>query len=166
MTRKKKNRNKPASKLKNPGVSAKSPAAARLGSRRKLLTRALGFLVIAGVSAAGFSAYKDSWNAERDLSDIGNGIPTIVQIHDSTCPSCRELKSNADMALKSVKGEIQYRIADVGTARGRNFQIKYDVPHVTLMLFDGSGKHTKTLTGVYDVEYLARVFSGLTQSSG
>ena len=120
--------------------------------------RGLVLAVIGGTSAVGLTAYKSVWESERDLSVIGNGKPTIVQIHDGSCPSCRELKGNVEVALQGMSDVLQYRVADIDTPEGRKLQRKYEVPHVTLLFFDKSGERKRTLSGVHDADELKKMF--------
>ena len=110
------------------------------------------------VSAAGIAAYKSNWNKTHDLSVIGNGISTIVQIHDPSCRLCRSLMASTEQALDRMDGQIQYRIADIHTPEGKLIQNRHEVPHVTLLLFDPAGKLVRTLTGVKSADTLHHVF--------
>ncbi len=139
-----------------------------MGKKVKRAARKRGFpswraLVVLGgllaVSAAGLASYKNSWETAHDLSVIGNGTHTIVQIHDPGCPLCRTLKSNTEIALAKSGGDIQFRIASSRTPEGRSLQRRHDVPHVTLLLFEPDGSLWRTLTGVKSVESLSRVIS-------
>ena len=60
------------------------------------------------VSVAGIAAYKNNWSKTHDLSIIGNGTPTIVQIHDPGCRLCRSLMASTEQALDRMDGQIQY----------------------------------------------------------
>jgi hypothetical protein len=40
----------------------------------------------------------------------------------------------------SIGERLLYRIADISTAQGRQLQSRHDVPHITLLLFDGDSK--------------------------
>ena len=72
---------------------------------------------------------------------------------------CRALKSNVEDALAKLDNDLQYRIADIGTGEGRRLQREYDVPHVTLLLFDGNGELKRTMNGVREVSELTDAFS-------
>ena len=140
----------------------KTSTAKTSASRRqfgKWAMRASVFLLIAGTSAIGLSAYKNNWESERDLSVIGNGKPVVIQVHDSSCRLCRTLKTNVQDALAKLDGDLQYRIADIGTGEGRRLQRKYDVPHVTLLFFDGDGELKRTMNGVREVAELTEAFT-------
>jgi len=85
---------------------------------------------------------------EHDLSVIGNGKPTVVQIHDPGCQLCRQLKVNLDSTKSDFEEKIQYKTANIKTKKGAEFAKKHDVPHVTLLFFNRSGRLIETLRGV------------------
>ncbi len=96
---------------------------------------------------------------EQDLSKLGNGIPTIVQIHDPQCPQCIALQRETRKALgKFEKGHLQYLVANIRSAEGRALATTHNVPHVTLILFDSLGKRRQILTGPNQSGYLKEVF--------
>ena len=160
MSRKKRKPSNVARSTHAPAKPGSTPAA-RGRYRRKWLMRILSFTVFLGVSAAGVAAYKKSWEAEHDLSAIGNGVSTVVQIHDPRCSLCRQLQSNTRDALRGFGERIQYRVANINTPEGKAFQIRHRQPHVTLVLFDGRGRQRGTLTGVRDSAELRAEFEGL-----
>ena len=121
----------------------------------KAIAVILGLLT---VSATGLATYKKSWEEAHDLSVIGNGTHTVVQVHDPGCRLCRALKSNTEQALARIDSDIQYRIANIKTSEGRQIQHRYEVPHVTLLLFGPGGKLWRTLTGVKGADTLEHVF--------
>ncbi len=96
---------------------------------------------------------------EADLSKIGSGKPTIVQIHDPQCPTCQALQREVRAALDQFEdGELQYLVANIRQDKGQRFASKHGVPHVTLLLFDGAGEHRQTLSGPNTAENLERAF--------
>ena len=146
-------------------VTAKKPApapapAASKAKRKKFswVTVAI-VLVLGSLSYVGFAAYKQNWNEMHDLSAIGNGIPTVVQVHDPNCALCRSLKKNTQKAIDRVGGDIQYRIAGLHTPAGRDFAARYSVGKVTLLTFDGSGKFLNQYQGVKEVATLERLLT-------
>ncbi len=130
--------------------------------RREFLGRLRnGALVAAGVGGVGWYVVSEVWAGieEADLSKIGNGTPTIVQIHDPQCPTCQALQREARKALDQFgDGELQYLVANIRQDKGRRFASKHGVPHVTLLLFDGAGKHRDTLSGPNTAENLEHAF--------
>jgi len=96
---------------------------------------------------------------EGDLSKIGNGTPTIVQIHDPGCPTCRRLQSRVRAALNEFEdGKLQYLVANIRQSDGKQLAAKHNVGHVTLLLIDGSGKRTRVLQGLRDRDVLIHEF--------
>jgi len=89
---------------------------------------------------------------EHDLSVLGNGKPTVVQIHDPGCQLCRRLQSSVNAVKSDFEPAIQFKTANIKTSKGADFAEKYNAPHVTLLLFDGTGKHVNTLSGVQPKE--------------
>ncbi|MEM6637490.1 MAG: thioredoxin family protein [Pseudomonadota bacterium] len=86
---------------------------------------------------------------EHDLSRVGNGVPTVVQIHDPQCGLCRELQKETRAALRSFDdGSVNYVVANIRTTDGQSFAARHGVGHVTLLLFDGNGILLRTINGV------------------
>ncbi|MEM7562019.1 MAG: hypothetical protein AAF353_03095 [Pseudomonadota bacterium] len=124
----------------------------------KMFRRVFILLVIGGAAGVGLAAYKKQYDIEHDLSVIGQGIPTIVQVHDPKCQLCQRLRSNSHDALVHIKQPLLYRIADITTLEGRRIQRQHQVPHVTLLLYDGSGEVRNIVQGVKPEEELIRIF--------
>lgn len=118
-------------------------------------------VVLLGVATAGLAMYKRSYDIAHNLSDIGNGIPTIVQIHDPDCSLCKNLRDNVNVAKSDFGDQLQFRIADISTNKGRGFANRYDVPHVTLLLFDAKGDLKTILSGVQQPDKLRASFKAL-----
>lgn len=98
--------------------------------------------------------------AEHDLTRIGQGTPTIVQIHDPTCPLCTELQRKTRRALKAFDEDaITYLVADIRTDEGSALAARYGVGNVTLLLFCGEGEHLGTYEGVRPRAELETIFT-------
>ena len=96
---------------------------------------------------------------EHDLSQLGNGTATVVQIHDPRCPTCKALQRETRIAINAFDpNEIQYLVANIRTSEGRTFARAHRVGHVTLLLFDGNGKRRDTLVGLNTAKKLERLF--------
>jgi hypothetical protein len=145
---------------KNTHTAAKTPESRPKKSRkwREIRQFTIVFALLATVVGSGLAAFKYSYDASHDLAVIGKGIPAIVQIHDPNCPLCNQLRSNATSAADRFGDRLLYRIADIKTPQGRQLQLRHDVPHVTLLLFDGKGELRRVLTGVKDDDVLYRAF--------
>lgn len=112
-------------------------------------------------SYAAIASYKNHYDTLTDLSVIGNGVPVVVQVHDPSCPSCRKLKSNTESALARVKGDLQYRIADLHSSTGRLLARKYHAQKVTLLTFDAKGEFLDSHVGIQSVDALESLFRRL-----
>jgi len=160
MAKKANRRSKRSGKTKAPEPQVDSPDLAR----RKFLARArngvLGVALLGGSGLWAASAVR-STRREHDLSRIGNGLPTVVQIHDPQCSQCTALQRQARKALKCFEtSDVQYLVASIRTEDGAAFAARHAVPHVTLMMFDGHGTHRDTWTGVRTSEELKDAFTG------
>ncbi len=131
------------------------PAAATVPAprvSRRAFGQWLGFgaavvVVGGGAAAYGVTSFMASL-AEQDLSEIGNGTPAIVQIHDPQCPTCTTLQREARVALEDLDSDTyQYRVASLISTDGLAFAQQYGVGRVTVMLFDGAGNVVDVLTG-------------------
>lgn len=142
----------------NPCKSRISTIKSKSRKWREFRRFTLVFALLAGVVGSGLAAFKYSYDISHDLSVVGKGIPAIVQIHDTSCALCNQLRSNTDSAIKAFGDRLLYRIADISTPEGRRLQRRHDVPHVTLLLFDGEGELRNVLTGVKSDEVLQRAF--------
>ena len=120
-------------------------------SRRNVLrlARNLGIgAVLLGGTGYVFANNFANTRHEHDLTRVGNGRPTIVQIHDPQCSLCRSLQGDTREALAMFEdGELDYVIANIRTPKGQAFANRYGVPHVTLLLFDGQGELKEVLQG-------------------
>lgn len=97
--------------------------------------------------------------AERDLTQLGQGQPTIVQVHDTQCQTCIALQREARAALKQVDNpDLDYRVADIKSEDGMLFASRHGAVHSTLLFFDGEGNLTRRLVGPNTREMLARAF--------
>ena len=130
-------------------------------TRRKLIKAAwviFFIFVFASASAFAINMYKKKWDKYHDLSVIGNGKPTIVQVHDPKCPQCKELQANTLKAITDYKSRIQFKIADISTGPGRKLQRDHEARIVTLLMFDAKGSLKRSLAGVKTVNTLENEF--------
>lgn len=131
----------------------------RKRQRRELLRMAIAMLIVVPLIGGALAAFKSNYDVTHDLSVIGKGVPTVVQIHDPGCQLCQQLRRNASAATSEMGNRLLFRIADVTTSEGRRLQRQHQVPHVTLLLFDGTGKLRKVLNGVKGEELLKHTFT-------
>lgn len=139
-------------------------------SRREVLEN-LGIYgaIAAVVGGGGWYLIDDvmAKSAELDLSQIGNGIPTVVQIHDPECPRCRALQREARDAMADFDGnELQFLVANIRQADGRRLANLHGVGHVTLLLLDGEGNRQGVLVGENSSDNLAIAFRAHADSFG
>ena len=141
-------------------ASAKKPR--NMFSRRDAMRTVV--LVVAGTAAVGGLGWYlveevQATIREDDFTQIGNGIPTVVQIHDPQCTHCAALQRETRKALSAFDNdELQYVVANIRTAKGSSLARSHGVSHVTLLLFDGAGNRQGTLVGTNSSEYLEEVF--------
>ncbi|MEP3246940.1 MAG: hypothetical protein ABJN40_00930 [Sneathiella sp.] len=149
-TKKKKHASDTKNKSKKPKGQRDILGMIRTGAIVTLVAVGLGWFVIDQVT---------STLDEQDLTKIGNGIPTIVQIHDPQCSQCMALQREARKALQNFnRGDLQYLVANIRNTEGRVFANKHQVSHVTLLLFDKKGRRQSVLNGPNQSSYLQEVF--------
>lgn len=135
--------------------------------RRAMLGRVgygvAGILLLGGAATWGIQ-HVQSIRSEHDLSRMGQGVPTVVQVHDPQCPICNELQTQTRRALSGYEdGEVLYLVANIQTAEGSAFAADHGASHVTLLLFDGTGDLRDTLTGPHRAGELRPSFARLAQ---
>lgn len=139
-------------------------------SRRDLLGRiGSGALLVAGLGGAGWYLVQDvsATIREQDLSQIGNGTPAVVQIHDPDCSLCTALQREARKALADFDdGELQFLVANLRSAEGKRLAAAHGVGHVTLLLFDAKGRRRSILAGSNTSDDLKRAFRRHVGRSG
>lgn len=119
-------------------------------SRRKWLLAAVGTVGAVGGGSA-LHAWDTRSREQHDLSAIGQGTPVVVQVHDRSCPTCRRLKSVMGEVMNN-REDVLYRVADLAKPEGKAIAQEYNVPKVTLLFFDGRGKHQYTHSGLLSAE--------------
>ena len=114
----------------------------------KAIKKVFVTLCFLSVIAVPVYAYMQNSKVEHDLSVVGNGTPTVVQVHDPGCRLCNRLKSNLGKVKGDFKDKIQFKTANILKQKGKDFASKYNVPHVTLLFFDKKGERVDTMQGV------------------
>ena len=136
-------RRKPSKK-----APAKSSAARVDQGKRGFLRTAAMVLPVVAIGGYFTFSYLQSAVAEADLTKVGNGKPSIVQIHDPQCGLCKTLQDQTRSALSRFdEDKYEYMVANIKTHKGAQFAGKYGVPHVTLLLFDKRGKLIQIVRG-------------------
>ncbi|MEM6594293.1 MAG: hypothetical protein AAF672_05840 [Pseudomonadota bacterium] len=145
-----KKKNRPSQKgkrVKSDSAPQKSNAAKSMSRRTLIQYGAVGGALLLGGGYFGVRSVEAAI-CEADLTKIGKGTPSIVQIHDPSCPICNALQREARKAIKSMEGDTpDYFVANMKTLEGSNFAADYGVPHVTILLFDGKGEMKQVLQG-------------------
>ncbi len=170
MKKQKRKAKRPAKKQTNVAVDSSTEETPAKTSRRDVLRKIRnGGLLAAVAGGGGWYLIQDvrATIREHDLSQIGNGIPSVVQIHDPQCPRCVALQSETRDAMAAFDaGELQYLIADITRQDGRQLAAVHNVNHVTLLLFDAEGNRRDVLVGDNTSENLEAVFrQHVTRSS-
>lgn len=143
---------------------------AKAQSRRRFLRIARnGAIALPVVAGVGFFSvrYVQATIHEADLTNIGQGKPTIVQIHDPQCMLCQTLQRQTRRALKEFdKDAVTFLVADITTRDGGLLARKYGVPHVTLLLFDAHGEMVQIVRGPSDTASLRQIFDAYLKEYG
>jgi hypothetical protein len=104
---------------------------------------------------------------EHDLTRIGNGILTVVQIHDPQCSICAALQREARDAVSNFDdNELQFLVANIRQDKGRALASKHRVQHITLLLLDGKGNRRRVLVGPNKSDYLTSTFRNFVSQMG
>ncbi len=157
----KQQKNKPRARKKK-APNSQTPQTPKTVDRRNALGVIRNWGLFAAVGAAGGWYLIDEVLAtmsEQDLTKIGNGTPTVVQIHDPQCSRCLALQREARKAMKAFGGnELQYLVANIRSEKGRALASANGVGHITLLLFDAKGQRRETLHGNSHSDYLELMF--------
>lgn len=86
-------------------------------------------------------------------------MPTIVQVHDPSCPICLTLQkeTRADFANLET-GQLAYRVASITPDVGIAFAAQHNSSHATLLFFDATGNVTQRIHGRTDRDTLRTAF--------
>jgi hypothetical protein len=149
--KKTKKRTKRYNTTKAAPIERASPLEPEQPTRRDVLRRYRNRgLVLGVVGIGGWFVAQDvsATMAEHDLTRLGNGIPSIVQVHDPSCPTCTALQKEARAAMKGFDdGELQFLVANLLNAEGSRLAADNGVGKVTLLFFDGKGKRREIMRG-------------------
>jgi len=157
-----KNRRKTLARKKKQAQAAAASEPGRRDTLKLVGNGLIGAMALGGVGWWVLSGIRAT-AAEMDLSKVGNGNPTIVQIHDPQCALCTELQRETRKALKCFDdGQLQYLVASIRTEDGARFAASQGLPHVTLVLMDGDGAVQDVIRGVHQEEDLKPRFEALT----
>lgn len=118
--------------------------------RRLLIRGGIALAVAIPLAVVGVMQYEKRAAVRYDLSVIGNGQPTVVQVMDHGCSECRKLSDNLSPIRREFDGRVQFRLADRGRTDGAILATRHNAGHVTLLMFDGNGRLRTTLTGIQE----------------
>lgn len=115
-----------------------------------LIRGGIALAVLAPLAYFGVKQYERRAAVRLDLSVIGNGRPTVVQVHDFSSVESRQLRENLAAVEREFSPGVQFRIADLATPDGAILARRYNVLRATLLLFGPDGTLRETLVGVQD----------------
>lgn len=158
-------------KSKKPGAGKPKPTShaaeaepidtGRRGFISSMRNGALGLVAAGGLGAYVVHLYQNT-SHEHDLSRVGNGTASVVQIHDPQCQLCLALQKETRQALETLDGnKPDYVIADIRTDKGLSFANKHGAKHVTLLLFDKTGNLRQVINGQRGSSELRQAFARL-----
>ncbi|WP_108879558.1 hypothetical protein [Anderseniella sp. Alg231-50] len=149
------------SKPANPAVAAEPVDTSRRDFIGSMRNGAIGLVIAGGLGAYVVHLYQAT-SHEHDLSRVGNGTASVVQIHDPQCQLCLALQKETRQALDALDGDRpDYVIADIRTDKGLRFANKHGVKHVTLLLFDKTGNLRQVINGQRGSNQLRQAFQRL-----
>ncbi|MEM8977999.1 MAG: hypothetical protein AAGD04_00805 [Pseudomonadota bacterium] len=94
---------------------------------------------------------------EQDLSRLGTGTPSIVQVHDPGCALCGQLQRQTRRVLRAFDSDAYtYLVAHLTNPEGAAFASKYGAGRITLLLFDPKGRHVGSVVGPLESDVLNR----------
>jgi hypothetical protein len=130
---------------------------------KEALQKSAFYIVLLTLIVGTVLIYSHNNMVKYDLSVIGNGSATVVQIHDHNCQLCRQLKSNLDSVKSDFKENIQFKTANILAKKGADFARQYQVAHVTLLFFNKQGQRVNTLQGVSSKDEIRRALQQLVK---
>lgn len=157
----------PKKRSTSPSIKAQSP---KPKSRRDVLrlmrNGAIALPVLAGIGYFSLQSVQATIR-EGDLTNIGGGKLSVVQIHDPQCPLCTTLQRQTRDALKSYDDDkFTFLVANIKKPSGADFAAKYGVPHVTLLLFDRRGDLVQVVRGPIDSGRLDEIIAAYAKAHG
>lgn len=139
-------------------------------SRRRLIgLGALGLVGVGAATAGGFAGVGmyTQYIREHDLTQIGQGKPAVVQVHDPQCPTCTALQRQTRRALRQFgECDLLYLVADINLPEGQMFARRHSVGNVTLVLLDGKGEMVQVLAGLRQRSALEPIFAAHVAAHG
>lgn len=98
---------------------------------------------------------------ELDLTKIGDGLPSVVQVHDPQCNLCVTLQRQTRRVLRDYDDDSHhFLVANIVTTEGQFFARRHGVGNVTLVLLDGAGQQVGVVRGPISNEALQAAIEG------
>lgn len=85
-----------------------------------------------------------------DLSRIGQGINTVVLVHNKESVNSLELMTLLNKVRGDYDGRIEFLIADISSATGKAFVSEQQLRNSVLVLFDTTGQRLNVLANIAD----------------
>ncbi|MEJ6392423.1 hypothetical protein V8J82_04095 [Gymnodinialimonas sp. 2305UL16-5] len=146
----KKQRKKPQSKRRSQaGVQQQTETAQvdRRGALRLLRNLAIAAPMI-GIAGYVTANRVQASICELDLTKIGDGLPSVVQVHDPQCDLCLTLQRQTRRALRAYDANSHhFLVANLSSLDGQSFARLHNVGSVTLVLLDGDGNQIGVIRG-------------------
>ncbi|MEX0729378.1 MAG: hypothetical protein WED00_08060 [Aquisalimonadaceae bacterium] len=100
-----------------------------------------------------------------DLSVIGQGRPALVLAYDQVYVGGTEVMDHMNRVRASYADRMEFVVADMGTAEGRNFVQRHEVRDGAVLLFDADGVRQGTINQPRSPEELQRAIDGALSGS-
>lgn len=84
---------------------------------------------------------------DTDLSQIGQGRPAAVLVHDPGFVASTELMEGVNRLRGDYEPKMVFLLADLNTPQGRRFAAEQSVDLGTLVLFDAEGRRLASHSG-------------------
>lgn len=84
---------------------------------------------------------------DTDLSQIGQGRPAVVLVHDPGFVSSVELMGSVNRLRGDYEPEMLFLLADLNIPQGRQFAAEQSVDFGVLVLFGADGRRLASHTG-------------------
>jgi hypothetical protein len=84
---------------------------------------------------------------DTDVSQVGDGRPTAVLVHDHNYVESVDLMNTLDGVRREFEPEVLFLVADLNRPNGREFVDRHDLDAVMLVLFDAQGERLAEHSG-------------------
>ena len=153
---KKQRRQAPKKRKATKQESAENAAPQNRRDVLKLLRNAAIATPVIGIAGYVTATRVQASICELDLSKIGDGVPSVVQVHDPQCNLCATLQRQTRRALRPYDDDDHhFLIANLSTLEGQTFARLHGAGQVTLVLFDEQGQRVGVIRGPLDDAALA-----------